>query len=223
LIAALAGSAADDLRLAFAGLAGFHRLADGLTGVWSDDFGQGPPGLARGAAVEGGARWRLGQFAGADLLDFVHARAVVDGHIVDAGDPGDVDGLVDDDGVVDNDVAAMNGLGEVTEFDKDEEPVWNRTIAIDDFAPRPKHRAGRERRPTTVSAAFAPADPGRAPVGIRHPDPAVIGVVRPATVMVRGPRPRFAADPVPAATRPHPVALAVRVPIGRDISRMPAA
>jgi len=219
---AFAGAAANDLRLTFAGLLNLRRFTSGLAGVWFDDLRQRPSGSGRGGAFEGGARWRLGQFAGADLLDFVHFRAAVDDHVVDAGGPVDVDGLVDDDGVVDDHAASMDGFGEVTEFNEDKEPVRNRTIAVDDIAPRSKDRAGRQRRPTTISAPFAPADPGRAPLGVRHPDPAFVGVVRPATIVVRGPSPRFAADPVPAAVRPHPVALAVRVPIRRDVRRVPA-
>ncbi len=86
-----------------------------------------------------------------------------------------------------------------------------------------KYTLRRHGRPTDVTSAVAPADPGRCPFNARNPDPAVGGVINPITVVITSPGPRFVADPIPAAIRPHPITIAVRSPAHDDTTRSPAA
>lgn len=86
-----------------------------------------------------------------------------------------------------------------------------------------KHTWRRHGRPTDVASAVAPADPGRCPFNARNPDPAAGGIISPITVVITSPGPRFVADPIPAAIRPHPITIAVRPPAHDESARSPAA
>ena len=77
-------------------------------------------------------------------------------------------------------------------------------------------------RPPDVAAAETPANPGRRPFNARHPDPAIVGIVNPIAIVITSPRPRFIADPIPAAIGPDPITVAVRPPPCHHAGRVPA-
>src|SRR6185369_11017069 len=53
------------------------------------------------------------------------------------------------------------------------------------------HDFRRHGRPTDVAAAVAPLHPCRAPLVARHPHPAILDGIDPATVVIRSPTPRL--------------------------------
>jgi hypothetical protein len=75
--------------------------------------------------------------------------------------------------------------------------------------------ARRQRRPANVVATGSPRDPGRSPVQVapREPEPAVIGEIRPATIVVGCPAEIFVRNPRPTVVGISPVAVGVRAPV----------
>src|SRR5207245_4509651 len=55
-----------------------------------------------------------------------------------------------------------------------------------------------ERRPADVAAALMPGDPGGAPLGAGHPDPAVARILVPAAVVIDDRAPLLVGVPGPA-------------------------
>ena len=63
--------------------------------------------------------------------------------------------------------------------------------------------------------------PGRRPNRFRHPHPAVTPRQLPPAIMIRRPRPRFIAHPIPPVRRQFPMAVRVRTPPGLHARRSP--
>jgi hypothetical protein len=99
-----------------------------------------------------------------------------------------------------------------------EAPVRRVIVHVDDVV-------GRLGCPSDVLIAVAPIDPGRSPHVTRNPEPAVVGVAVPPSVVIGDPAPiglLIIGDPVPAVvTRVGPVTDRVRTPIARPIGRHP--
>src|SRR5262249_47554383 len=82
----------------------------------------------------------------------------------------------------------------------------------------------RHRRPADATVAVAPIDPAGSPVLVRHPDPAVVYGVDPASIMVRGPTPRLVRLPIPPVVGgPNPTAFEIRLPAGTAVAGIPDA
>src|SRR5262249_19190205 len=68
-----------------------------------------------------------------------------------------------------------------------------------------------------------PGHPGRAPHGLRNPEPADKWVEIPSTIMVSGPTPRLIANPVPSGIGGLPIPIGIRTPGRFDAIGHPAA
>jgi hypothetical protein len=92
-------------------------------------------------------------------------------------------------------------------------PLVNRDVIAADA------HARRQRRPAIIAAAIAPADPGRPPLLVGNPGPAIIIIVEPAAIMKRSPAPFIIRHPGVAIFGYHPmpcrgIRLEVRAGIG---------
>jgi len=81
----------------------------------------------------------------------------------------------------------------------------------------------RERCPSDVVVAVTPRHPRRGPHVIRNPDPSIVGVRSPATVVERDPTPLLFRHPGPSVVGEHPAAVEIGSPSGPHVARGPAS
>lgn len=87
---------------------------------------------------------------------------------------------------------------------------------------RERHSRRRTRRPANVIRTLSPRHPRGRPVNAWDPDPPVIRIIEPRTIMITSPSPRLIRLPIPTRIRPDPLSVFVRPPIRPDPRRMPA-
>ncbi len=80
----------------------------------------------------------------------------------------------------------------------------------------------RQRCPADVIAALTPRHPCWSPFAARHPHPAVVRQVHPATVVIHDPAKGLVRLPHPAQRRPAPTAIQIRAPARCRDRRAPA-
>ncbi len=165
--------------------------------------------------------------------DHVKIRAVIIDHIVLNGDVGHVHRVTDignvlrrrKDAVPQDRFTDKANVAEVVIFRADIEfdvhAGADGLSFINDARP-----AWRQRRPANVVATGSPRDPRRSPIQIasRKPRPAVIGEIRPATVVIRCPTEILVTDPGPSIICVRPISVGVRAPvwIAHGYVRLPA-
>src|ERR1043166_8191671 len=172
----------------------------------------------------------VAQFTNRDRLDLSAAcffdspsgRTFVDDGVIDDLDIGDVNGLVDDSGVINHYRGGANGFQEVPFFDKNIRPRRNDSL-IDLHRTASKSRRRVQWRPADISTTAVPRNPGRRPLRLRHPIPAIFRAQIPAPVVIRGPGPRLIANPIPSGVGALPLTRAIGTPIGIHAPGNPAA
>src|SRR2546427_3439899 len=82
----------------------------------------------------------------------------------------------------------------------------------------PRWRTGR---PPDLVPAVAPINPGRRPLDVWNPDPTIVRVINPSSVVVTRPGPWVIADPVPTAIGPFPMTVAIGPPPRFNTRGMP--
>jgi hypothetical protein len=106
---------------------------------------------------------------------------------------------------------------------------WTETIVemmrVDEHKSRVSydHTSRPARGPSDIVRRVTPNNPGRSPLGPRHPHPAVLRIHNPLTIMVTSPSPRVIAHPVPTRIRPFPMPHCIRPPSYRHLCRVPTA
>ena len=79
----------------------------------------------------------------------------------------------------------------------------------------------RKRSPANIVIIITPLYPGRSPLIIRYPYPAVIIIIVPPAVMIGYPSKRFIRIPVPAIICPYPLTISIRRPMIANSIRAP--
>src|SRR6202040_4002161 len=153
------------------------------------------------------------------LLDALHAHALVENAAVDHADSLDAAAAAKELGI------ARRGNEEGAEARLQDgalghEAVVRRGVQVEaaeaDSDADGEACLGRQRRPADIAAAVPPVDPRRRPDVARHPAPAQRSVLVPAAVVEGRPAPGLIGRPGPPVVGVDPVARGVRTPAGRD-------
>src|SRR5206468_1554219 len=145
-------------------------------------------------------------------FDDLRPRTLVDHGLAHHLNLRDVDRLVDEGGVINDHGCRSDRIEKPLLAHKDERLRHKCPFVNLDHAAGSEPGRWGQWRPTDVSSSLSPGDPGRRPLGVRHPKPAQFHAPVPAAIVVSGPTPRLIAGPVPAGVGPLPVAVAVWTP-----------
>jgi hypothetical protein len=89
-------------------------------------------------------------------------------------------------------------------------PMWfDMNINVNSYPPVNTWRKGRPANPTI---AIMPGNPGRCPLSAWNPNPTIIGIEEPSTVMEGGPTPFPVRNPGPSIIRIGPSPMGIRPP-----------